>query len=76
MLKLMLCMCVGQETGHLCWKWFSYDGCGWGIGHTFGKLLCVHCCWTEYRTPTLEIMVECWDWTDDLTFMMDVLFIV
>jgi hypothetical protein len=38
-------VCVGQEIGYLCWKSCSYDGCGLGVGHVFGKLVCVHCCW-------------------------------
>jgi len=69
-------VCVGLEFGHLCWKLFSYDGCGLGVGHVFGKLVCVHCCWAGGWTFTLEMIVQCWDWTDDLTFMMDVVFIV
>jgi len=69
-------VCAGQEIGHLCWKLFSYDGCGLGVGHAFGKLVCVHCCWAGDWIFALAIVVQCWDWTDDLTFMMDVVFVV
>ena len=75
-LKFMMCMFVGLEIGHLCWKLFSYDGCGLGVGHVLGKLLCVHCCWAGDWIFALKTIVKCWDCTDDLAFMMDVVFMV
>ena len=59
-------VCVGYKIGHLCWKLFSCDRCGLGVGHAFGKLVCVHYCWAGAWTFTLEIIVQCWDWTDKL----------
>ena len=67
---------VGLEFGHIFWKLCSCDGCGFGIGHAFGKLVCVHCCWAGDWIFALAIVVQCWDWTDDLTFIMDVVFVV
>jgi len=36
----------------------------------------LHCCWAGDWTFALEIVVQCWDWTDDFTFMMHVGFVV
>ncbi len=69
-------MCVLGWRSDICFEnCFRMMGVGWGLD-VFGKLVCVHCCWAWDWTFTLEIIVQCWDWTDDLTFMMDVVFVV
>jgi len=70
-------MCVlGKRLDIYVGNYFRMMGVGWGIGHVFGKLVCVHCCWAGDWTFALEIVVQCWDWTDDFTFMMHVGFVV
>ena len=74
---VIMCVCVlGWRLDIYVGNCFRMMGVGWGLDTYFGKLVCVHCGWAGDWTFTLESIVQCWDWTDDLTFMMDDVFIV
>ena len=74
-----MCVCVGLEIGHICWKLVLYDGCALLLGNGLDIYFGTYCMYVGIGLRILHLRwMDCfivwWMWAGDLAFSLEIMF--